>query len=86
VGRRDYRIDAPADEEVQLTSDVAVVDDAASTAFSDYTYDRLTFILGAEPLPGVAANLFVHWQPEQHAVHRHDTETRIVSGGLTYTF
>ena len=84
VGRRDYRIDAPA-EEVDLTSDLAV-DASASTAFSDYTYDRLTLILGAEPFPGIAANLFVHWQPEAHAVSRHDTETRIVSGGLSYSF
>lgn len=84
IGRRDYRVDAPA-EEPDLAVD-AVLDDATATASSDYTYDRLTLLLGAEPWPGVAANLFVHWQPEAHAVSRHDNETRIVSGGLTYSF
>ncbi len=84
IGRRDYRVDAPA-EEPDLAADV-LPDDASATASSDYTYDRLTLLLGAEPWPGVAANLFVHWQPEDHAVSRHDNETRIVSGGLTYSF
>ena len=84
VGRRDYRIDAPS-EEIDLIADLAA-EATTATASSDYTFDRLTLIVGAEPFPGIAANLFVHWQPESHAVSRHDTETRIVSGGLTYSF
>lgn len=84
IGRRDYGVDAP-EAEPDLSVDAAI-DDTAATASSDYTYDRLTLLVGAEPWPGVAANLFVHWQPEDHAVGRHDNETRIVSGGLTYSF
>jgi hypothetical protein len=86
VGRRDYEVDA-----VEATTDVALGLDAAAppafdTAYSDYLYDRLTLVFGAEPHPGVSANLFLHWQPESHDLSRDDTATQIVSGGVTYAF
>ena len=83
VGRRNYEVNAPEEEPSldTLDSDIGVVD-----AYSDYTYDRLTLLVGADPRRDVVVDLFVHWQPEAHDVRRHDSDTQIVSGGITYKF
>lgn len=87
VGRRDYERNAVAVAPTDLGS--ALDPGSASeldSAFSNYLYNRLTLVLGADPLPGVSANLFVHWQPESHDVRRDDTDTKLISGGVTYAF
>jgi hypothetical protein len=84
VGRRDYRVDAA--EDPATVDPFADVDAEIDFASSDYLYDRFTLVFGASPAPGFTANLFLHWQPENHDVSRHDSDTQIVSGGVQYAF
>lgn len=89
VGRRDYEISAEPQELPLDDSDPDAVLAGLvglDTTFSDYLYNRLTILVSAELLHRVSANLFVNWQPEDHHLNRHDTDTRIVSGGFEYTF
>ncbi|MFN8178195.1 MAG: hypothetical protein U0167_09710 [bacterium] len=86
IGRRDYDVNAADTTAVTASSVDPLATSGLDTAFSDYSYDRLTLVFSAEPVPGVSASLFVHWQPESHDVGRDDTATRIVSGGITYAF
>jgi hypothetical protein len=85
IGRRDYEVNATEDADTTGATDADLTAEPDG-AYSDYLYNRLTLTVGADPLPGLRANLFVHWQPEDHAVHRHDADTRIVSGGVEYRF
>lgn len=87
VGRRDYEITAP--EPVDTTDGTptnSVLGEFSESAFSDYLYNRFTAIVTSEIVGGVSANLFVNWEPQDHRVNRHDTDTRIVSGGVEYRF
>ena len=87
VGRRDYEVSAVDFDTVASLDDVlANLDSEFDTAFSDYLYYRLTLLFTADLTTGLSANLFVNWQPEDHHVNRHDTNTRIVSGGVDYRF
>lgn len=84
IGRRDYTVNAAEDPvaDPSFADTTATVDSASS----DYVYDRLTLVLGASPRPGLTVNFFLHWQPEDHTVSRHDSDTQIVSGGVQYAF
>lgn len=88
VGRRDYEVANP----VTVSSSAADTDalltelESLDTAYSDYLYNRLTIIVTSDVAAGVNVNLFLNWQPEDHHVNRHDTDTRIVTGGLEYAF
>ena len=90
IGRRDYEISAVTEsgtvtdlaDLTSLESDGFLVD----TAYSDYIYNRLTAMVSSDVTRGIAVNLFVNWQPEDHNINRHDTNTRIVSGGVEYRF
>jgi hypothetical protein len=89
VGRRDYEIGANPVDRPEIDSIASLAADdafALDTAFSDYVYNRLTLLLTSQVSPGISADLFVNWQPENHHVNRHDTDTRIVSGGFEYRF
>lgn len=86
VGRRDYEIDATAETAVSDVAALDSLDDLVDTAFSDYLYNRLTVLVTADIAPGASVNVFANWQPEDHAIKRHDTDTRIVSGGVEYRF
>jgi hypothetical protein len=85
IGRRDYEVNA-AEEAPSLDLLSAAAGASLDTASSDYTYDRLTLVLGLAPWRGVSVDLFVHWQPESHEVSAHDSDTKIVSGGVSYAF
>ncbi|MGQ0721196.1 MAG: hypothetical protein ACT4PE_06440 [Candidatus Eiseniibacteriota bacterium] len=74
IGRRDYDVGTEGGD----TADTA--------AFSDYLYNRLTVLVSAEIAGNVAVNLFANWQPEDHRANEHDTDTKIVSGGVEYRF
>ena len=82
-GRRPLGGVAPAILQLEV-GDKGLAD--LDTAFSDYIYNRLTVIVTSDVSRSVAINLFVNWQPENHRVNRHDTDTRIVSGGVEYRF
>jgi hypothetical protein len=84
VGRRDYGVDAVDDETTGAFFAEPV--DTLDSASSDYVFDRFTLMLGATPWPGLTASLFLHWQPEDHDVSRHDSDTQIASGGVQYAF
>lgn len=90
VGRREYEISAVESEPVDDLSDPSTPelteDLLLDTAFSDYLYNRLTVLVTADIAKAVSVNLFANWQPEDHRVNRHDTDTRIVSGGVEYRF
>ena len=81
IGRRQY--ESAQVETVPVDETTAELDDLL---YSDYVYNRLTLLVTSEVTRGVAANLFVNWQPEDHRVSSHDTDTRIISGGLEYRF
>lgn len=84
VGRRDYELNAvPAvlDPGGDLTADTTL-----DTASSDYVYNRLTLMFGAQPFSGITVSLFVHWQPEDHDLSRDNSDSRIVSGGVSWAF
>lgn len=74
VGRRDYEVGSEGG------------DTAETAVFSDYLYNRLTVLVSAEIAGNVGVNLFGNWQPEDHRVNEHDTDTKIVSGGVEYRF
>jgi hypothetical protein len=78
VGRRDYEQDA-------TTADLDAALSSAGT-FSDYLYNRLTALVAVEFAARVSLNLFANWQPEDHRANEHDTDTKIVSGGVEYRF
>lgn len=84
VGHRDYEIDAvPIDPaNLDLTADQLLAD----AAYSDYVLNRLTVLVTSDVTRGFSVNLFANWQPEDHRVNLHDTDTRIVSGGVEYRF
>jgi len=89
VGRREYEISAVETEAVDLedpTGTGVTSDPLLDTAFSDYLYNRLTVLVTSDIARTVSVNLFANWQPEDHRVNRHDTDTRIVSGGVEYRF
>lgn len=96
VGRRDYERDAVAvDTSVTDLTDTSggsgagnATDTALETGalFSDYLYNRITLLVSSEVAPGVAINLFANWQPEDHRLDTHDSDSRIVSGGVEYRF
>ncbi|HMB67907.1 MAG TPA: hypothetical protein VKU85_01305 [bacterium] len=85
-GHRDYEIDAvefdPASTDIDLTADQLLAD----AAYSDFVLNRLTVLVTSEVAGGVSVNLFAHWQPENHRLNLHDSDTRIVSGGVEYRF
>jgi hypothetical protein len=84
VGHRDYEIDAdPVDP---AATDVTVDQVLAGAAYSDFVLNRLTVLVTSDVAQGISVNLFAHWQPEDHRVNLHDTDTRIVSGGVEYRF
>jgi hypothetical protein len=84
VGHRDYEIDAdPIDP---AATDVTVDQVLAGAAYSDFVLNRLTVLVTSDVARGISVNLFAHWQPEDHRVNLHDTDTRIVSGGVEYRF
>jgi hypothetical protein len=85
VGRRQF--DSAQQEEISLDGSGSQLDESfLDVLYSDYIYNRLTLLVSSEVRRGVAANLFVNWQPEDHRVSSHDTNTRIVSGGIEYRF
>jgi hypothetical protein len=87
VGRRDYEVTATAPvDSIGGTPTNSVLGDSSESAFSDYVYNRLTAIVTADIAAGISANLFVNWEPQDHRFDRHDTDTRIVSGGVEYRF
>jgi hypothetical protein len=79
IGRREY-------ESAQLAEVDLSGQDFLTALYSDYIYNRVTILVTSEIRRGVAANLFVNWEPENHRVSSHDTDTRIVSGGIQYRF
>lgn len=84
IGWRDYEVAA-----TEVPGDVvgtAASDDLLGSAYSDYAYHRLTVLVTSDVSQGVSVNLFANWQPEDHRQNRHDTESRIVSGGVEYRF
>jgi len=84
VGHRDYEIDAV---EFDPESTDATLDQLlAGAAYSDFLLNRLTVLVTSDVARGVSVNLFAHWQPEDHRINLHDTDTRIVSGGIEYRF
>jgi hypothetical protein len=88
VGRRDYELSATdagtADGSLDGVLDQLAGDSPLDFAYSDYVYYRLTLLFTADLPSGFSANLFVNWQPEDHNVSRHDTNSRIISGGIEY--
>ena len=87
VGRRDYEISATATDSGPTVTDVLSFEfEELDTAFSDYLYNRITLLLTSDLSPGISFHLFANWQPEDHRLSRHDTDTRIVSGGIEYRF
>lgn len=88
VGRRDYEVSDPGTVSADLldTDELLAELDNLGAAFSDYLYNRLTLIVTSDVAAGVNVNLFVNWQPEDHHVNRHDTDTRIITGGVEYAF
>jgi hypothetical protein len=88
IGRRDYErnVSEESDDLSGETLEAADAELAEEPIFSDYTYNRLTCLLTLALLRGVSLDLFANWQPENHRVNRHDTDTRIVSGGIEYRF
>ncbi|MBZ0267276.1 hypothetical protein K8I85_03910 [bacterium] len=88
IGRRDYEVSDPGTVSVGAadTDDLLAELESLDVAFSDYLYNRLTLIVTSDVGAGVNVNLFVNWQPEDHHVNRHDTDTRIITGGIEYAF
>ncbi len=86
VGRRDYEVGAEASTDSDGAGLGDPAEDSFDTAFSDYVYNRLTILISSDVGQRIAVNLFVNWQPENHRVNRHDTDTRIISGGVDYRF
>ncbi len=85
IGRREF--DTAQEEETPTDGLGSDLDEGfLDILYSDYIYNRLTLLVTSEVRRGIAANLFVNWQPEDHRVSSHDTDTRIVSGGLEYRF
>ncbi|MGH2570227.1 MAG: hypothetical protein ACRDGR_03310 [bacterium] len=85
IGRRQF--DSAQDEEIPMDGTGSQLDESfLDVLYSDYIYNRLTLLVSSEVRKGIAANLFVNWQPEDHRVSSHDTNTRIVSGGIEYRF
>jgi len=84
VGHRDYEIDAVEfdPESTDVTADQLL----AEAAYSDFLLNRLTVLITSDVARGISVNLFAHWQPEDHRLNLHDTDTRIVSGGIEYRF
>jgi len=88
VGRRDYEMSDPTTVSVGVADTNTLLEELENldTSFSDYLYNRLTLIVTSDVTAGVNVNLFVNWQPEDHHVNRHDTDTRIITGGIEYAF
>lgn len=85
VGRREF--DSSQQEEIPTDVPGSQLDENfLDVLYSDYVYNRLTLLVTSEVRKGIAVNLFVNWQPENHRVSSHDTDTRIVSGGIEYRF
>jgi len=87
VGRRDYEVTATETPlVVGDTPSNTAAGDFSDTAFSDYIYNRFTATVTSDFAAGVSFHLFVNWEPQDHRLDRHDTNTRIVSGGAEYRF
>jgi hypothetical protein len=88
IGRRDYEVTDPGTVSVGAADTDALLAELENldTAVSDYLYNRLTLIVTSDIAAGVNVNLFLNWQPEDHHVNRHDTDTRIITGGIEYAF
>jgi hypothetical protein len=86
VGHRDYEIDAVEFDPASTDVDASVDQLLADAAYSDFVLNRLTVLVTSDLGSGISVNLFAHWQPEDHRVNLHDSDTRIVSGGVEYRF
>jgi hypothetical protein len=71
VGRRDYESPVLA---------------TAETLYSDYVYNRVTLLVAAEVAAGVLVDVFANWEPENHSLPEHDTDSRLLSLEIEYQF
>jgi hypothetical protein len=69
VGRRNYE------------SPVVASEDAL---YSDYVYNRVTLLVAAELAGSILVDIFANWEPENHSLDEHDSDSRLLSVEIEY--